>query len=177
MTTSNTKPEQEMRHIWDDSDDSRCRCCGAKDWMNVPGCTPRGQPEQEVNDGGPAFPMPSGDEPRVNTTTHYNEGMSLRAYAAIKLRVPESGIDWLDDMISRAMRDDFAGQVLAGQESLPDERTYNEGRDGTVREWQAKCRREPAIYCYEMATAMQAARIPKPAITEIAAESVEVSDG
>ena len=42
MTTPNTQPEQGMRHIWDDSDDSRCRCCGAKDWMNVPGCTPSG---------------------------------------------------------------------------------------------------------------------------------------
>ena len=41
-----------------------------------------------VRDGGPAFPMPSGDEPRVNATTHYNEGMSLR--------------DW------------FAGQALVG---------------------------------------------------------------
>jgi hypothetical protein len=33
-------------------------------------------------DGGPAFPMPSGPEPRVNDTTHYNEGMSLRDYFA-----------------------------------------------------------------------------------------------
>jgi hypothetical protein len=146
--------------------------------------TPNTQPEQEINDGGPAFPIGTKTIRRDEYSGHeypdeygFREGMSLRAYAAIKLRVPESGIDWLDDMISRAMRDDFAGQVLAGQESLPDERTYNEGRDGTVREWQAKCRREPAIYCYEMATAMQVARIPKPAITEIAAESVEVSDG
>jgi hypothetical protein len=40
MTTPNTQPEQGVRHIWDGSDDSRCRCCGAKDWMNVSGCTP-----------------------------------------------------------------------------------------------------------------------------------------
>ena len=37
-----------------------------------------------IDDGGPAFPMPSGDEPRVNTTTHYNEGMSLRDWFAGK---------------------------------------------------------------------------------------------
>lgn len=35
-----------------------------------------------MNDGGPAFPMPSGNEPRVNETTHYNEGMSLRDWFA-----------------------------------------------------------------------------------------------
>jgi len=36
----------------------------------------------KIIDGGPAFPMPSGNEPRVNETTHYNEGMSLRDYFA-----------------------------------------------------------------------------------------------
>ena len=30
------------------------------------------------------------------------EGMSLRVYAAIQLRVPESGIEWLDKMIQRS---------------------------------------------------------------------------
>ena len=29
----------------------------------------------EIN-GGPAFPMPSGPEPRAKSVTHYNEGMS-----------------------------------------------------------------------------------------------------
>lgn len=37
----------------------------------------------EKDDGGPAFPMPSGDEPRIDRTTHYNEGMSLRDYAVV----------------------------------------------------------------------------------------------
>ena len=40
--------------------------------------------------------------------------MSLRAYAAIKLGVPDSGIDWLDDMICKSVRELFAGQALAG---------------------------------------------------------------
>jgi hypothetical protein len=35
-------------------------------------------------------------------------GMSLRQYAAIKLKVPDSGIDWLDAMILKSLRDDFA---------------------------------------------------------------------
>ncbi|MGH9631965.1 MAG: hypothetical protein ACRD7E_26980 [Bryobacteraceae bacterium] len=30
------------------------------------------------------------------------EKMSLRIYAAIHLRVPDSGIDWLDEMIRRS---------------------------------------------------------------------------
>jgi hypothetical protein len=30
------------------------------------------------------------------------EGMSLRTFAAIHLRVPDSGIDWLDAMIQRS---------------------------------------------------------------------------
>lgn len=30
------------------------------------------------------------------------EGMTLRAYAAIQLRVPDSGIKWLDKMIQRS---------------------------------------------------------------------------
>ena len=30
------------------------------------------------------------------------EGMSLRVYAAIQLRVPESGVEWLDKMIQRS---------------------------------------------------------------------------
>ena len=29
------------------------------------------------DNGGPAYPMPSGPEPRHNETTHYNEGMTL----------------------------------------------------------------------------------------------------
>jgi hypothetical protein len=35
-----------------------------------------------IDDGGPAYPMPSGPEPRVDTFTHYNEGMSLRDHFA-----------------------------------------------------------------------------------------------
>jgi len=40
-------------------------------------------------DGGPAFPMPAGPEPRVNDATHYNEGMTLRDYFAAKVMQAE----------------------------------------------------------------------------------------
>ena len=43
--------------------------------------------------GGPAFPL---DRDVVNV------GMTLRQYAAIKLKVPDSGTDWLDDMIRKS---------------------------------------------------------------------------
>ena len=41
-------------------------------------------------------------------------GMSLRQYAAIKLKVPDSGIDWLDAMIIESQRDDIAAKALSG---------------------------------------------------------------
>lgn len=39
-------------------------------------------------------------------------GMTLRQYAAIKLRVPNSGTDWLDEMIREARRDELAAQMM-----------------------------------------------------------------
>ena len=42
----------------------------------------------------PAFPTPAGIQ--------HNDGMTLRQYAAIKLRVPDSGLPWLDDMIVKS---------------------------------------------------------------------------
>lgn len=59
-----------------------------------------------MNTGGPAFPAPAGVQ-------HITEqGMTLRQYAAIKLKVPDSGTDWLDDMIKKSVRDDFAATAL-----------------------------------------------------------------
>jgi hypothetical protein len=61
--------------------------------------------------GGAAFPIAV---PGPNETTMLHKGMTLRQYAAIKLRVPDSGTDWLDDMIREGRRMDYAGQALAG---------------------------------------------------------------
>ena len=58
----------------------------------------------KVNDGGPAFPS--------NRDMRYG-GMTLRQYAAIKLRVPNSGTDWLDEMIRASLRDEFAAKAMA----------------------------------------------------------------
>jgi hypothetical protein len=69
--------------------------------------------------GGPAFPQPDlsgyGMGPLESPDGQYQmQGMTLRQYAAIKLRVPDSGTDWLDDMIREGRCMDYAGQALAG---------------------------------------------------------------
>jgi len=50
-----------------------------------------------TNTGGPAFPNEGGAGNLWN-----DKGMTLRQYAAIKLKVPDSGTDWLDDMIRKS---------------------------------------------------------------------------
>ena len=41
-------------------------------------------------------------------------GMTMRQYAAIHLRVPNSGADWLDDMIAEAREMDSAERAMQG---------------------------------------------------------------
>lgn len=52
-----------------------------------------------IDTGGPAFPQP-------NNPAEYGRGMTLRQYAAIHLKVPNSGTDWLDEMIKQANKID-----------------------------------------------------------------------
>ncbi len=61
----------------------------------------------KINHGGPAFPHKLDDRYEPDTS-----GMTLRQYAAIKLRVPDSGTDWLDQMIQQSLRDDFAAKAM-----------------------------------------------------------------
>jgi hypothetical protein len=63
-----------------------------------------------TDDGGPAFPHVCPE----NVASFGHPCMTLRQYAAIKLCVPDSGTEWLDDMIRQAQRDRFAAQALAG---------------------------------------------------------------
>ena len=63
---------------------------------------------EKINDGGPAFPCPETDNYKPQW------GMSLRAYAAIKLKQPDSGIDWLDEMILKSKRDEVAAKAMQG---------------------------------------------------------------
>ena len=50
--------------------------------------------------GGPAFPAFE-NHPSYGQMLAVG-GMTLRQYAAIKLKVPDSGTDWLDDMIRKS---------------------------------------------------------------------------
>ena len=61
---------------------------------------------------GPAFPCET-----VGADEHGEyrlpwQGMTLRQYAAIKLRVPNSGTDWLDEMIRESLRDELAAKAM-----------------------------------------------------------------
>lgn len=58
----------------------------------------------QTDTGEPAFPSP--DVFRPDGTHHAGayHGMTLRQYAAIHLRYPDSGTEWLDDMIRQSSR-------------------------------------------------------------------------
>ena len=89
----------------------------------------------KIEDGGPAFPGgavrktrpahdPGADFRVTDITEPKQSGMTLRQYAAIKLRVPNSGTDWLDEMIRTSLREELAakamqGFLMGGFESMP----------------------------------------------------------
>lgn len=122
----------------------------------------------EQQDSGPAFPFIPTD--RSGQIAPTETGMSLRAYAAIKLKVPNSGIGWLDDMIKESQRNEFAGQELpqtdeaflwelceslAGPKPLKDRMTDPIAWELWQAAWQAKIR-------FIRADAMLKAREVKP---------------
>lgn len=90
----------------------------------------------EINTGGPAFPTTTklNYEPATGAqwSEHIDPGMTLRQYAAIKLRVPYSGDTWLDVMIEQSLRDELAAKAMQGVIS-----SLQEGEDFTDRgcEW------------------------------------------
>lgn len=96
------------------------------------------------DDGGPAYPTNAIDNSGF-------EGRSLRAHAAIELRVPRSGINWLDDMIREAKRDELAGMAMQGMYAAT-KRNYN----NSAMNWpnEAKC----SEWAYSQADAMLAER-------------------
>lgn len=53
----------------------------------------------DINDDESAFPSSFMPESIGDCT-----GMTMRQYAAIKLKVPDSGTDWLDEMIAKSRR-------------------------------------------------------------------------
>lgn len=58
----------------------------------------------------PAFPGTEG-----NGLNHGCPGLTARQYAAIHLRVPDSGEPWLDAMIKRSRHADLVAAALQGE--------------------------------------------------------------
>lgn len=66
------------------------------------------------NDGNwPAHPCEQGQTPEGTWNDTFESGLTAKQYAAIHLRVPNSGTDWLDEMIRQANHRDIAGQMSA----------------------------------------------------------------
>lgn len=104
----------------------------------------------KINDGGPAFPVTLFEGQTLGDGTA--NGMTLREYAAIKLRVPESGTDWLDEMIRKSMRDEFAAKAMPIAWEA-----YDKGYTG-----QPECVEQSiAHHAYQIADAMLRARESK----------------
>jgi hypothetical protein len=72
-----------------------------------------------IEDGGPAFSVAPTMNLDGSVWYHGKDGMTLRQYAAIKLCVPKSGLEWLDDMIRESQCNEFAGRALAGFAANP----------------------------------------------------------
>lgn len=64
--------------------------------------------------GGPAFPAEEDVRYPSAIITEKHHGMTLRQYAAIKLKAPDSGTDWLDEMITASLRDELASKAMRG---------------------------------------------------------------
>jgi hypothetical protein len=74
--------------------------------------------------GGPAFPQdyehvkvlaelaPGMTDKQILKATKQLAGMTLRQYAAIHLKVPNSGDEWLDEMIAASVRNDLAAKAM-----------------------------------------------------------------
>ena len=117
----------------------------------------------KIEDGGPAFPGgavrktrpahdPGADFRVTDITEPKQSGMTLRQYAAIKLRVPNSGTDWLDEMILASLRDDLAAKAMQGLLACKLPRHIEKDEENlTVRQLLSK-------RAYSVADAMLAAR-------------------
>ena len=77
--------------------------------------------EKHIDDSGPwhSRPMQWRMENAMEMYDYGAPGVSIRVRAAIELRQPDSGIDWLDEMILRAKRDELAGQAMAATIANP----------------------------------------------------------
>lgn len=86
----------------------------------------------EIYDGKPAFPSLNAEMNGIDSDgnerweTEPSGGLTIRQYAAIKLKVPDSGDKWLDEMIERSRRDDVAAMSMQGLSVAFPSWTHNE---------------------------------------------------
>jgi hypothetical protein len=80
------------------------------------------------------------------TEEHMNggAGLSVREFAAIQLRVPDSGDEQIDAMIRKANRRDFAGHAMAGLLANPSVQSWDEKAE-TPRELAEACALQSVI--------------------------------
>lgn len=97
-----------------------------------------------------AFPLVYDDVRKSTREVH--TGMNLRQYAAIRLRVPESGDAWLDDMIRKSVRDELAGKAMPELFRSVFEAGVKQGKDAI------QIARTIAGSSYDLADAMLKAR-------------------
>lgn len=68
-----------------------------------------------AKENGPAFPVARvtiNGVSEVEGFEAYGPGLTAREYAAIRLKVPDSGESWLDAMIVKSRRDDLAAKAM-----------------------------------------------------------------
>lgn len=127
------------------------------------------------DDSGPAFPV-SADIAGMEGLKGSALGMSLRQYAAIHLRVPDSGVGWLDEMIRKAQRDELAAKVMQGLLANPCGPIQANGMSGW--NWCNCTLEDVADLAWHIADAMLRARESAPAadpVREAAPELLEAA--
>jgi len=84
----------------------------------------------------------------------WTQGLTIREYACIQLRQPETGIDELDDLIRKAKRDELAAKAMQAQIQHPSEACFDRESPGALR-WNGD---KLARHSYALADHMLAAR-------------------
>ena len=97
--------------------------------------------------GGQAFPLDYvryvqiGDEQYREPIERHEQykGMTLRDYSCIKLKVPDTDKDWLNEIIVKSLKNDFAGQALIALIQKEPEQTNTLSNPGgrKYEEWMA----------------------------------------
>lgn len=104
------------------------------------------------------FPNPVSHSPLGQEVTSY-PGLTARQHAAIALRVPDSGTEWLDVMIRASLRDQLASRamtIILERDDIgitayyPDDQMYEDSDEPASNLW--------ATQSYQIADAMMEAR-------------------